>query len=242
MSLRISRGFGGLRVSRGSCLGHRCPPPSRCCLEHRNLSTRRHVADAPGSHSDHVVGGLTRALSTTCVSTTVHTHAYDEPEQVLRLIIESRPDVIHFMWRPDVSNLICAATVRKCAALLGLDQAGLLDLLCQSHVTFSVSDYLFLDREEIGSFRRLYWLSDGYCVTSSRLLDIYRMIADYPKPLALIADSVDGTRPRSVEPAGNTAPWQRFFGDVIRNAHPDARNWRRFMIDKFFIGLDEPWG
>jgi glycosyltransferase involved in cell wall biosynthesis len=201
------------------------------------------VVDAPNSRSDNMVSNLTRSMSAVCNSTAVYTHSHDEPEQVLRLVIESRPDVIHFLWRPDISNLICAATVNRCAALMGLTQSGLVDLLCQSHITFSVSDYLFLDREEIGSFRPLYWLSDGYCVTSSRLFDIYRGIADYPKPFASIQDSVEATRYHSAEPAEpaeSIALWQCFFEDVIRNSHPDARNWRRFMIEKFFLGLGEP--
>ena len=49
-----------------------------------------------------------------------------------------------------------------------------------------------------------------------------------------------GTRVHLAEPAESRALWQCFFEDVIRNAHPDARNWRRFMIEKFFLGLGEP--
>ena len=82
-----------------------------------------------------------------------------------------------------------------------LNESDLLDLLCQSHITFSVADYLFLDQEEISSFRPLYWLSEGYCVTSPRLLDIYGRMSDYPKPSALILDGVDRARFHPAAPA-----------------------------------------
>lgn len=156
-------------------------------------TTLTFVVDAPNSRPDGIVSNITRYLSANYDSTIVYTHSNDGPEQTLRLIIESRPDVIHFMWRADVSNLVCAATISKCAALMRLAESELVDLLCQSHITFSVGDYLFLDQEEIASFRPLYWLSDGYCVTSPRVFDIYRRISEYPKPSALIWDRVDGT-------------------------------------------------
>jgi hypothetical protein len=194
----------------------------------RDKVTLTYVVDAPNSRLDERVRSLALRLSTKFDPTTVHTHVYDEPAQTLRLIIESRPDVIHFMWRADVSNLICAASIGRCAALMGLSEAALVDQLCQSHLTFSVGDYLFLDRDEIRSFRPLYWLSDGYCAASPRVFDIYRGISEYPRPSALILNDVD------------SAPsWQSFFADVIQTAHPDARNWRRFMIEKFFLSLDK---
>jgi glycosyltransferase involved in cell wall biosynthesis len=149
------------------------------------------VVDAPNSTSDNIVRTLDQYITATHVSTTVYTHTIDEPGQTLRLIIESCADVIHFMWRADFRKYVCAAAVKKCAALMRLSEAELLDFLCQSHITFSVGDYLFLDQEEISSFRPLYWLSEGYCVTSPKLFDIYGRISDYPKPSALILDGVD---------------------------------------------------
>lgn len=151
--------------------------------------------------------------------------------------MESLPDVMHFMRRSDFWKYVCPAAVRKCTALMRLNESELLDLLCQSHITFSVGDYLFLDQEEIISFRPLYWLGDGYCVASPRLLDIYGRIFGYPKPSALVLDGVDRAlfHPPSCAPS-----WRCFFDDVIRKAHPNAPNWRRFMIDKFFLSVEEP--
>ena len=48
-----------------------------------------------------------------------------------------------------------------------------------------------LSEADIDLFRPLYWLSDGYCVISPMLSDIYRRISDYPKPAALILNGVD---------------------------------------------------
>jgi glycosyltransferase involved in cell wall biosynthesis len=350
------------------------------------------VVDAPSATSDSIVEALDQYTTATHVLTTVYTHTIDEPGQALRQIMESCPDVIHFMWRSDFRKYVCAAAVRQCAALMRLSESELLDILCRSHITFSVGDYLFLDQEEISSFRPLYWLSDGYCATSPRVFDIYGRISDYPKPSALILDGVDralfhpaesaeresssikigwvgrssgnegatglrtiihpavdtlrlaginvellvvdelehrrereeiaalyremdiyvsasdtedarrtmleamasgipvvstrvGVAPyvfgpkqqdfivdRSVEALSNVlrqlcrdielrrslaqenlkqmashwassaALWQCFFEDVMRKAHPDAPNWRRFMIDKFFLSVDEPGG
>ena len=149
------------------------------------------VVDAPNSTSDSIVQTLDQYLTATHVSTPVYTHTIDDPGQTLRLIIKSCPDVIHFMWRSDFRKYVCAAAIKKCASLTRLNKSELLDFLCQCHITFSVDDYLFLDQEEISLFRPLYWLSDGYCVTSPRLFDIYGRISDYPKPSALILDGVD---------------------------------------------------
>jgi hypothetical protein len=187
------------------------------------------VADSPNSKSGSFVRNLDQQIKTTHVSTAVYARAMDDVGQALRQIIEPRPDVIHFMGRSDFQKYVCPAAVRKCAALMGQNESALLDLLCQSHITFSISDYLFLDQEEISAFRPLFWLADGYCVTLSRLFDIYGKIADYPKPSALISPDLNGV-----------PLWQRFFGDVIRKAHPDAPNWRRFMIEKFFLSGDKP--
>jgi glycosyltransferase involved in cell wall biosynthesis len=348
------------------------------------------VVDAPNSASDSIVRALDPYISATHVSTTVYTHTIDEPGQTLRQIMESSPDVIHFMWRLDFQKYVCTAAIKTCAALMHLRESELLDFLCQSHITFWVGDYLFLDQEEISSLRPLYWLSDGYGVTSPRVFDIYGGISGYPKPSALIQDGADmalfhpaekaerenaririgwvgrwfgdecatglrtiiqpsvdtlrfagvdvelrivdefghrrereemaalyremdiyvsasytedarrtlldamasgvpvvstrvGVVPyvfgpgqqnfivdRSVEAfssalrqlcldtelrrslrqenlrqtadqrAGSAALWQCFFQDVIRKAHPDAPNWRRFMIDKFFLSAAEP--
>ena len=187
------------------------------------------VTDFPNSKSGGIVRHLDQQIKTTHVSTTVYAHTLDDEGQALRQIIGSHPDVIHFTWRSDLQKYICPAAIKKCAALMGQSESALLDLLCQSHITFSIGDYLFLDKEQIGAFRPLFWLSDGYCVTSSRLFDIYGKIADYPKPSALTSADLNG------------APlWQRFFGDVIRKAHPGAPNWRRFMIEKFFLSGDKP--
>jgi O-antigen biosynthesis protein len=177
------------------------------------------VVGSPNSTSDGIVQALNPHITTAFVLTTVYTHAIDEPGQALRQIIESRPDVIHFMWRSDFQKYVCAAVVKQCAAAMHLSESDLLDLLCQSHITFSVADYLFLDQEEISSFRPLYWLSEGYCVTSPRILDIYRRMSDYPKPSALILDGVDRSLFHPAEPAEResssiTVGWVgRSFGD-----------------------------
>jgi glycosyltransferase involved in cell wall biosynthesis len=193
------------------------------------------VADAPGLASGDMARDLGRHIDGACVLSTVYSRTIDNPAQTLRMIVDSHPDVIHFMWRADFQKYVCADVVEKCAALMRLTVSDLLDLLCQSHITFSVGDYLFLDQEEIGLFRPLYWLGDGYCVTSSRLFEIYRKVSDYPKPSALILDGLD-----AAPETGRTAQWQRFFEGVMRTAHPDARHWRRFMIDRFFISADNP--
>jgi hypothetical protein len=203
------------------------------------------VVDAPGSASDSIVRELGRHLTATHVLTAVYIRTIDEPAEALRQIIESCPDVVHFMWRLDFGKYVGAAVVRECAALMQVSEAELLDMLCRSHITFSVSDYLFLDREEIDSLRPLYWLADGYCATSPRVFEIYGSILDYPQPSALIAGGAAGPARENKgqiadQSASCAALWRCFFEDVIRKAHPDAPNWRRFMIDKFFLSMDQP--
>jgi glycosyltransferase involved in cell wall biosynthesis len=34
--------------------------------------------------------------------------------------------------------------------------------------------------------------------------------------------------------------WRYFFAEIIRQAHPDASNWKRFMIERFFLVVGEP--
>jgi len=33
--------------------------------------------------------------------------------------------------------------------------------------------------------------------------------------------------------------WRQFFADVIRHTHPEASNWKRFMMEKYFLIADE---
>jgi glycosyltransferase involved in cell wall biosynthesis len=208
------------------------------------------VVDKPHAVSDGIVRALGQLKLSTLNLTIVYTRTIDEPEQALRQIIESRPDIIHFMWRAEFQKYVCAAVVKKCAAAMQLSEPELLDLLCQSHITFSVADYLFLDQEEISSFRPLYWLSEGYCVTSPRLFDIYDRMPDYPKPAALILDGVERARFHPAEPAERDSPsirigWAgRSSGDEAATGlrtiiHPSMDILRQAGIDVELLLVDE---
>lgn len=159
------------------------------------------VVDVPNWAFDNVVRNLDRYLGDDHVLTIVYAQQDGDVGRSLWRIVNSSPDIIHFMWRADFRRLVCAAALKKCAALMGLSEAAVLDRLCQSHMTFSVCDHLFLDEADIRSFRPLYWLSDGYCVISQVLSEIYGQIADYPKPSAMILNGVDTARYHPVEPA-----------------------------------------
>ena len=159
------------------------------------------VLDVPNWAFDNVVKNLRRHIGPNHVLTTVYAQQDDDVGRSLQRIVESRAHVIHFMWRADFRRLTCAAAVKRCAALMGLSEAEVVIRLCQSHMTFSVCDHLFLGEEDISSFRALYWLSDGYCVVSPMLFDIYQRISDYPKPSAVIVNGIDRALYHPSEPA-----------------------------------------
>ncbi len=149
------------------------------------------VVDVPNWAFDNVVRNLDLNIGGDHVLTIVYAQQYDEVGRSLRRVLESAPHVIHFMWRADFRRLVCTAAIKQCAALMGMSETEIVDRLCQSHITFSVCDHLFLTEPDIGSLRPLYWLSDGYCVISPMMADIYERISDYPKPTALIINGVD---------------------------------------------------
>ena len=159
------------------------------------------VLDVPNWAFDNVVKNLQRHIGPNHVLTTVYAQQDDDVGRSLQRIVESCAHVIHFMWRADFRRLVCAAAVKRCAALIGLSEAEVVIRLSQSHMTFSVCDHLFLGEEDISSFRALYWLSDGYCVVSPMLFDIYERISDYPKPSAVIVNGIDRALYHPAEPA-----------------------------------------
>jgi glycosyltransferase involved in cell wall biosynthesis len=158
------------------------------------------VIDVPNWAFHNVVKNLQRHIGTDHVLTIVYSQQDDDAGRTLQQIVNSRAHIVHFMWRADFRRLIGAAAVKRCAALMGLSEAETVSRLCQSHITFSVCDHLFLGEQDIDAFRPLYWLSDGYCVVSPMLFDIYERISDYPKPSAVIINGVDMTLYHPVEP------------------------------------------
>ena len=149
------------------------------------------VLDVPNWAFDNVVKNLRRHIGADYAFTVVYAQQDDDAGRSLQRILESCPHIIHFMWRADFARLVAPAAVKRCAALMRLSEAEIVSRLCQSHITFSVCDHLFLNRDEISAFRPLYWLSDGYCVVSPILFDVYRQISDYPQPSALLVNGVD---------------------------------------------------
>ncbi len=125
------------------------------------------------------------------VATTVYAQQDDDIGYALCRILASSPHIINFMWRADFRRLGCARAVKDCAAVMDVSEAEVLDRLCQSHVTFSVSDHLFLDEASLDLYRSLFWLSDGYLTNSGMLYGFYSNIAGYPAPAAVICNGVD---------------------------------------------------
>jgi GT2 family glycosyltransferase len=186
------------------------------------------VLDIPNGLFANGVRNLHRHIGDDHVLTTVYTQHDDSAGHSLFRILRLSPDIIHFMLRTDVRRLLCPIAVKRCARLMSLTEVEVLDRLCRTHITFSVCDHLFMNTEDIASFRPLYWLSDGYCVSSPMLFDVYERISDYPNPSALILYSTDSWE--------NRAPlWRHFFAETVEHAHPDASNWKLFMFEKFFL-------
>src|SRR5262245_28833683 len=85
------------------------------------------------------------------VLTIVYAQQDDDVGRSLQRILESCAHIIHFMWRADFRRLVGKAAVKRCAVLMELSETKILDRLCQSHITFSVCDHLFLGEEDIRS-------------------------------------------------------------------------------------------
>jgi GT2 family glycosyltransferase len=149
------------------------------------------IVDVPNWALDNVVRNLARNIGDGYELTTVYAQGDEEPGHALQRVVESAPHIIHVMWRTDFRRLVCTPAVKRCAELMGLCETEIVDRLCQSYITFSVTDHLYLDADGIAAYRPLYWLCDGYCVISPMMLDIYRAISDYPAPTALIPNGVD---------------------------------------------------
>jgi glycosyltransferase involved in cell wall biosynthesis/GT2 family glycosyltransferase len=169
-------------------------------IPHDNIVRVTFVIDVPNWAFHNVVKNVQQHIGPKYVLTIVYAQQDDDVGRSLQRILDSCAHVIHFMWRADFRRLICAAALKRCAALMGLSEAEIVSRLCQSHITFSVCDHLFLDEQDIDSFRPFYWLSDAYCVVSPMLFDIYERISEYPKPSAAIVNGVDLTLYHPAEP------------------------------------------
>lgn len=136
---------------------------------------------------------------------------------VHRVLLLTRDfDLVHFFWRVHLLDLQSAETAEK-LAMLGIDASrALADYRCDTAITSSVYDHLFLDesarRSELAeAMQRLV----GYSVSSRRLLSLYAQSGDYPAPSAVLQDGVDLAlfTPRKLErfcePAGRplTVGW-----------------------------------
>lgn len=202
---QIAKDFAVLKTKRGGELFDNWEPwvvkQQKEMLPSRRIAARRRdaksnitfVVDVPNWVSEEIVRNLNLHMGVDHALTVLRARENDDSARVLRQILDSRAHIIHFMRRGDFARLVSEDAVKKCAALTLLTEAEIVNRLCQSHMTFSVGDDLFLKEKDIGSFRPLFWLSDGYCVVSPALFDVYNGISDYPKPAALIPHGVDKT-------------------------------------------------
>jgi glycosyltransferase involved in cell wall biosynthesis len=149
------------------------------------------VIDVPDWAFDNLAGNLQLHIGERHNLNVVYAQTIDSAGEVLRQILTLEPRIIHFMWRADCHRLFCAAAVNKCAKLMGVSTAEIIDQLCQSHITFSVCDHLFLGPDDLRSLRPFFWLADAYSVNSHILLNTYDALSDYPKATALLMNGVN---------------------------------------------------
>jgi hypothetical protein len=200
------------------------PLASRALRDKVNVTI---VADNPNSPLDDPASNRRRYEDNDVISTTVHCRGTHDAGVALKKILDSSPHVVHFMQRSSFLQLFQTPAFTHCASLMSLSESEILDRFCQSCITFSVGDPAFLTPADIEKFRPFYWLSDGYCITSSYLTEVCDRNSDCPKPAALI---LAGAEPGLC--------WLGFIRKTARNERPDGPNWRRLMIEKFYFGAD----
>lgn len=100
-------------------------------------------------------------------------------------------DLLHFFWRGDARTLFSDEFRTHAGVLLGDVQNYLSAFVEGRRVTTAVYDHLFLQAGDVQNWRQMYQNVTAYYTCSPRLDDIYREIADYPAPTAVLPDGVD---------------------------------------------------
>lgn len=146
-------------------------------------------------------------------------------------------DLIHFLSRGALTAIWAAAEAGYTVGRWPVAQL-FAEIEKTSTITVGVYDHLYLSIDDlkrvaadpywygvhVQRFRKMYNKVDGYYVSSSRLLEVYRGLSDVPAPYGSLPDGVDlslfrpGRQPRTAGPlrvgwAGNSV-WMDHQGDV----------------------------
>lgn len=98
-----------------------------------------------------------------------------------REIQRVNPDVVHFFWRKELSDILNALSD-------DVRYAKRRDVIVNRRITFSVPDHLYSALSDIMDLGLIFSVASGYIVTSTKLFEQYRRHQIIPKPCAIIHD------------------------------------------------------
>lgn len=114
-----------------------------------------------------------------------------EPDNFYEFLQENDDcDLIHFLWRKSLIQIETDTFKNKV-----LDSGKTLQEYIEekrNKISFGISDFLFLDEENIDKYKNIFNLfSKNYCVSTKSLYEIYSNITQYRKPLQVVHDICD---------------------------------------------------
>ena len=120
----------------------------------------------------------------------IPTTVIDNINQIFMLARECQ--IVHFFWRESLL-MIGSKYFQSHVESLGISQSEFeKTFILSKHITTSIYDHLFLDKESIQHRQNLFRERiSGYSVSSKKLNEIYSDISSYPKPLVVTQDGID---------------------------------------------------
>lgn len=138
------------------------------------------VVDYPGLAFDSIAKWAQCSLRERGDVVSIIYHTDSSFEEVMKNIARLKCDHVHFFWRKYLNDLIEHCSIR--------DPQSLEKFLISSKITFSVPDHLYRDEDELSLYMPLFYLVDGYILTSMRLYGEYSNLYHIPDPIQVIYD------------------------------------------------------
>ncbi len=147
--------------------------------------------DRPSWSFDNIAINISRSIDGVRIDRLYAKDFVDEPHVFFETVLRTNVDLCHLFWREDLFFLFHPHTVREAANRLGISFESLVRGINSCAFTTSVYDHLFSEPEELLSRRTGFALTDGYSVSSNKLMQVYNGIDGLPEPDMVIPDGVD---------------------------------------------------
>jgi hypothetical protein len=197
------------RLSAGTGAARLIPKLSYVSPKTGSLLKVAVVADVRGWAFDNIAKNISITLRECANIEIFYSNEMSAHELFERIFIEAEYDHVHFLWREPYLQFffddeVCSNIISGLALDLNCGRTAVIDRLADGMgrvtQTFGVYDHVHLDKTSVYNRRAGLVFSDGYAVSSKKLLEIYRFAYGVDATVAT-PDGVDRAlfRPRDLD-------------------------------------------